>query len=79
MGTPKGPFCGPCQSWGGWTPHPKPRPQFTFHCWEKKEAGAQSVSAPGSQRPYGQSGAGVRSWAAPFENIIHKISCAFIF
>ncbi|CAI9159685.1 unnamed protein product [Rangifer tarandus platyrhynchus] len=68
VGTPKGPLPWPFASPGeaGTPPHPKPRPQFTFHCWEKKEAGAQSVCAPRTKDPGGQSGARVEKLAAPF-------------
>lgn len=54
VGTPGTPTLPLHQSWGGWdSPHPTSGLWITFHFWEKKEAGAQTVSAPGSQRPQG--------------------------
>lgn len=59
------------QPWGGWDsprpePGPEPRPSPASPCWEKREAGAHSISAPGSQRPRASLGQGGGWLAAPF-------------
>lgn len=61
------------QSRGGWdSPHPQPRPELTFHCREKEEAGGPWEP----ETPRATLGPGWRGWQPPFINIIHKTSCA---
>lgn len=47
------------------TPPTRARALAHVPCWEQREAGAQSVSAPGSQRPRGQPGTGWRLAGGP--------------
>lgn len=54
VGVPRrGPCPAPSPVLGRLGLHPKPGLQLTFHCRGKREAGAQSDSAPGRQRPRG--------------------------